>query len=244
MVQRQITAAGLLLYGSIIGFLCAPEEWLARDGEEYDDGRLLRNVYLAKAFPVEQWCFTIWTASTRDYWLQFERTRTNCEGELRENRALAYFVARLTLEKIRFRMVEPGTRFIGENQIPIIIGRGPFFTPGVSGFEGDKWVVSLIRPVDGFGSLPANVMSDGKPSKLDGGLVLVHEVGHSRNDHTGRAGDPSNYWAVEMENKLRIQRDPNAAWRKSHNPPSKEAGALTGNAEFSRSYFAMMSNSP
>lgn len=229
MEQRQVALfSSLLVYGVFLAFVSVPDEWVGKPGELYPDGRLLRQIYLAKAFPAEERCFTTWTANRVDYWLRFERSVTDCEKALAEKPALAAFVTLLILNEIRIRLVDPGTKIVGRDQIPIELGRGPYYTPGANIPLKTKFLIYLIRPTIGFGFLPGKLMADDKPSEIDGGIVLVHEVGHCRADAVDDDEIPSNYWAVDIENLLRRWRDPNAVLRRSHNGTSSKVPARRG----------------
>jgi hypothetical protein len=216
-----------LFYAGLIAVCSNPEAWFAKQGEIYDDGRLLRQAFLEKAFPVEQACFTVWTLEGLEYWLQFEHEQARCKSALAHNPTLASFVAQLTRHKVRFHIVAPGTKLAGDGQIPVELGRGPFFTPAASFQMKDKWMVFMIRPAYGFGFLEPALMSDGKAAEIDGGILIVHEVLHVRSDWApGVWGNPSNYWADQIENQLRKQRDPHAAQRLHHNPPTRAVPGL------------------
>src|SRR5262249_4576221 len=97
--------------------------------------------------------------------------------------------------------------------------------------KSGRWHIVLLAPQTAPGSLPADMMSNGKPGQLNQGIMVGHELGHLLRNW----GLDSSHWlgsienllagdehaaskteAVRLENKVRRVQDPIGPLRQRH----------------------------
>ena len=97
-------------------------------------------------------------------------------------------------------------------------------TPGASYVDQyGRATIYLLDPGTDPGKLPPILMSDGNPQQLILSDVLAHETAHVE-ARWGHTIGPSNTNAVDLENRARKLRDPNAPIRTGHVDPNDALG--------------------
>jgi RHS repeat-associated protein len=97
-------------------------------------------------------------------------------------------------------------------------------TPGASYVDQyGRATIYLLDPGTDPGKLPPVLMSDGNAQQLVLSDVLAHETAHVE-ARWGHVIGPSNTNAVDLENRARKLRDPNAPIRTGHDSPNDALG--------------------
>lgn len=97
-------------------------------------------------------------------------------------------------------------------------------SPGATGVARDgRAKIFLLDPSSNYGALPARLMSNYRDSRLEPSDVLAHEIGHLLFGW-GHVTGPSGVAAVDLENRARRLRDPNAPSRTGHTEPDDAKG--------------------
>jgi hypothetical protein len=130
-------------------------------------------------------------------------------------------------EIVALSVVPAGTRITDDLGHSVTIGsREQGMEPGATGRMNGKTTITILDPDSYYGTLAANVMSNGKDSPVDAGIVVAHEEGHAaeRENMFLQPAEPpeavrdlnlrnTNRMSVEFENDVRKTRDPSGPTR-------------------------------
>jgi hypothetical protein len=91
-------------------------------------------------------------------------------------------------------------------------------SPGVTSFfNGGQLGVFILDPSTNPGQIPAAMMQPSNaPGSVDQGILALHELGHAGYIMGALLDQNSNQAAVNLENMVRRNRDPNAPIRRVH----------------------------
>lgn len=151
---------------------------------------------------------------------------TNQKAFANTNAVAGEFAAIIQHEKtVNIGVVSAGTTVQGDVGGSVRIAAYPQGSEGTAGPIGSGLGIRLLDPAAKYGSVPGILMSNGKGSPSDAGLVLAHELGHARGMMTGDwkivHGNPFNTDdpALRLENKVRENRNPSGPQRILHDAP-------------------------
>jgi hypothetical protein len=124
-------------------------------------------------------------------------------------------------EVVGFGVVANGKTFTDDHGATVTMGsisEGRW--PGATGVVGDRIFSFILDPSTNPGQLPGAIMANGAPGSVDQGLLALHEIGHAGYTMGVFARPPepdaSKKSALDLENEVRKNRDPNAPIRTSH----------------------------
>lgn len=119
---------------------------------------------------------------------------------------------------VTFGLVSNGTTLTNDFGQQITVGSiNDQRSPGVTSMFSGQLGVFILDPSTNPGQLPANMMNPNTaPGTVDQGILALHEIGHAGYAMGALLDQNSNKSAVDLENMVRKNRDPNAPIRREH----------------------------